>query len=230
MAKLCGDHAVSQLLKSQMPVHCLYVESGKDKLYGKMIQHARANHIPVKIVNQLSKVFPGSRHQGIGAEFEYQWAKLSDLEVRSNSRFLMLDRVQDPHNFGACLRSAAAFGVDAVIIPTRGHAPMNEIVHQTSCGGSLIVPIVSVNNLSQAMTEMKDQGVWFIATSEHAESTLSEDLHSRALCLLMGSEGEGVKQKLFDACDYQVKIHTTGTLATLNVSVATAILLHTLQV
>ena len=112
MAKLCGDHAVSQLLKSQMPVHCLYVESGKDKLYGKMIQHARANHIPVKIVNQLSKVFPGSRHQGIGAEFEYQWAKLSDLEVRSNSRFLMLDRVQDPHNFGACLRSAASSLID----------------------------------------------------------------------------------------------------------------------
>lgn len=230
MAKLYGEHAVAALLKSDMPVHGLYIEAGREKVYSSYIQAAKAKKISVNISQKMAKIFPQGRHQGIGAEFDFRFTSLGDIQFNDQSRFLMLDRVQDPHNFGACLRSAAAFGVDAVIIPSRAHAPINEVVHQSSCGGSLIVPIVSVNNLNQAMSEMKDQGVWFIATSEHGSTQMTDMPKDRSLCIVMGSEGEGVRQKLFDGCDYQVKIHTSGQLSTLNVSVATGILLQNAQV
>jgi 23S rRNA (guanosine2251-2'-O)-methyltransferase len=126
---------------------------------------------------------------------------------------------------GACLRSAAAFGVDALIVPQRSSAPVNQIVHQISCGGSIVVPITQVTNLRQAMTELQDKGVWFAATDEHAEMQLSDLDLSVPTCLVMGSEGEGVKQSLKDACDYQIAIHTTKDFSTLNVSVATGVLL-----
>ena len=136
----------------------------------------------------------------------------------------MLDRIQDPHNFSACLRSAAAFGIDALIVPQRSATPVNQIVHQISCGGSIIVPIIQVTNLRQAMTELQDKGVWFVATDEHAKCNLVTWL-SVPTCLVMGSEGEGVKQSLKGACDYQIAIRTTQDFSTLNVSVATGVLL-----
>ncbi len=229
MEKIYGEHATWALLNSKMKVDTLYVESTKRKDYSDILMLAKSKNIQISVESDLSKHFLKARHQGIGAVFKFEYAELSDIELPSGSRILMLDRVQDPHNFGACMRSAAAFGVSAVIVPTRGQSPINEIVHQASCGGTLLVPVIQAGNLSQIMSEMKDLGIWFVATSEHADTAISDLPQDRTLCLVMGSEGDGVKQKLFDACDYQVMIHTSGLLSTLNVSVATGVLLHALQ-
>ena len=105
---------------------------------------------------------------------------------------------------------------------------MTETVHQVSCGGSVIVPIIRVNNLNQCISELQDQNVWFIATAEHAEDQLSDIDLDRKICIVMGSEGLGVKHKVQDACDYKVAIKTSHQLSTLNVSVATGIILHEL--
>ena len=184
------------------------------------------------IIEKFSELFPFFSK---GIIFPDKWIGLNNKKMwvldfkqldSSSSRLLMLDRVQDPHNLGACLRSAAAFGVDAVIMPQRSSAPINDTVHQVSCGGSIIVPLVFVNNLSQCISELKDQGIWFVATTEHATQTIVDVPLNRNLCLLMGSEGEGVKQKLLEVCDYKVCIKTSKWLPTLNVSVATGVLLH----
>lgn len=229
MSKLCGEHATQALFKSQMPITQLWVETTRQKQYQTLIQKAQSLNIPIRFLPKLSTVFPKIRHQGIGAEFEFQYAPLSSIVPKDGLRLLMLDRIQDPHNFGACLRSAAAFGVDYVVVPKRSHAPMSEIVHLCASGGSLLVPIIAVNNLSQTISELKDKGIWFVVASEHANEDLATLPLDRSLCLIMGSEGEGVKHKLFTASDYQVAIPTTGHLSTLNVSVATGILLYALN-
>lgn len=230
MAKLYGEHAVSALLMSEhMEITELYVETNRQSDYSVFIKSARERRVQVSIVKLLSNIFPNVRHQGVGASFNFSYAKLNNLDFNKPLRLLMLDRVQDPHNFGACMRSAAAFGVDAAIVPQRGQSPINEVVHQVSCGGSLIVPIIQVSNLRQVMTELKDKGLWFVATSEYAEESLTDIPLDRSLCLVMGSEGEGLKRVLLEACDYKVAIETPGKLSTLNVSVATGILLHAMR-
>jgi len=230
MSKLYGDHAVNALLNSEHAESAeICVEASKQSEYKKIIKYAKDRGISVNVLKSLSEMFPKARHQGIGASFRFKYAELAQLDYNKTLRLLMLDRLQDPHNFGACMRSAAAFGVDAVIVPQRGQAPITEVVHQVSCGGSLIVPIVQVNNLSQAVSELKDKGIWFVATSEYADEGFEKLPLTRSLCLVMGSEGEGLKQKLLESCDYKVVIDTPGKLSTLNVSVATGILLHALK-
>ncbi|MCP8351944.1 23S rRNA (guanosine(2251)-2'-O)-methyltransferase RlmB [Candidatus Synchoanobacter obligatus] len=229
MTIVYGDHAVKALLSS--PHHetaTLYVESAKHKIYQALVQKAKQQKVAVTVLKQLPAQFKAYRHQGIAATFQFQYASLATIDVSQQARVLVLDRIQDPHNFGACMRSAAAFGIDVVIIPQRGQAPLSETVHQVSCGGSLVVPLVQVSNLSQAVSELKDRGVWFIATSERADAGLKDIPLDRSLGIVMGSEGEGVRQKLLEACDYQVKIATTERLSTLNVSVATGVLLHSI--
>jgi 23S rRNA (guanosine2251-2'-O)-methyltransferase len=225
MSSVYGEYSVETLLKKgNMKNIQVIIESGKKRQYQHLMPLID-EVASVTFVKSLSDKHPKARHQGIAAEFDFAFAELEDISYK---RLLMLDRIQDPHNFGACLRSAAAFGVDAVIVPRRDHAPMSEVVHQVSCGGSFLVPVVQVNNLSQTMAELKDKGVWFMATDEHATQTLEEiDLASN-LCLVMGSEGEGVKKRLKELCDYQVSINTHPQLSTLNVSVATGILLHSM--
>lgn len=227
MSKLYGEHAVRALLNTQHTEDaCIYVEQSKQKNYRSLLNTAEKLGISIRRLPHLNDLFPQVRHQGIGATFKFQFATLMDLDYSTPLKLLMLDRIQDPHNFGACMRSASAFDVNAVIIPQRGHAPINEIVHQVSCGGSLITPIIQVSNLSQTVSELKDKHVWFIASCERADQSMSDISNDTSLCLIMGSEGEGLKQKLFEACDFKVSIKTSPQLPTLNVSVATGILLH----
>lgn len=226
---LFGSHAVEALLKAEnMQKQKLYVEHAQKSQYKQIIQKASSLKWPIEYSKDLNSLFSGKRHQGIAASFQFKWGEISDVVHKPDATLLMLDRIQDPHNFGACLRSAAAFGVDAIIIPKRGGCPLTDTVHQVSCGGSVIVPIIQVNNLNQIISELKDQGVWFIATDEHATSAINQIDTSGKKCLVMGSEGLGVKQSIKDACDYKVAIPTSKQLSTLNVSVATGILLYSL--
>ena len=105
---------------------------------------------------------------------------------------------------------------------------MTEVVHQVSSGGSIKVPIIKVGNIKQIMTEMRDQNFWFLATDEHAKSRLSDIDTSGRIALVMGSEGEGVRQSIVSHCDYTVAIETSASFSTLNVSVATGVLLSQL--
>ncbi|MDC3180822.1 23S rRNA (guanosine(2251)-2'-O)-methyltransferase RlmB [Gammaproteobacteria bacterium] len=224
MHQASGIHVLKALLQQdRFKIKKVEVIAQRRSEFEAYLQQAQSKGCSVNVVKAFKD--PSARQYGITSYFDFKFMDRAFIDPRSHRKILMLDRLQDPHNFGACMRSAAAFGVDLVIVPQRASAPVNQVVHQISCGGSILVPIVSVQNLRQVMTELKDQGVWFVATDEHATSDFTALDHSVSLCLVMGSEGEGVKQSLKDSCDYQVAIQTASNFSTLNVSVATGILL-----
>jgi len=143
---------------------------------------------------------------------------------------LALDGVSDPGNLGACLRSAATFGVDAVLVPKHGSAPMNATVHKRSAGAAAKTPVLSVTNLARSLRQLKEAGYWVIGTalSEQAKALDRVSL-SGDLVLVMGSEGDGMRVNVQKQCDETVLIPMPDPSFTLNVSVATGICLYEIE-
>jgi 23S rRNA (guanosine2251-2'-O)-methyltransferase len=142
---------------------------------------------------------------------------------------LILDGVQDPHNLGACIRTANGAGVDAVIIPRDNAAPITETVQSISCGGAAATPIFRVVNISRIMDKLKGLGVWIAGTSDKATQGLyTSDLRG-PIALVMGSEGKGMRRLTEEKCDYLLTIPMTGVVPCLNVSVATGVCLYEIK-
>ncbi|MBT3200599.1 MAG: 23S rRNA (guanosine(2251)-2'-O)-methyltransferase RlmB [Phycisphaerales bacterium] len=147
------------------------------------------------------------------------------VESQDNPLLLVLDGVEDPHNLGACLRSADGAGVVAVIAPNRRAASVTETVRRISAGGAEHVPFVQVANLARAMERLKDLGVQFLGTSDRATQLLYNTDLSGPLAIVMGSEEKGMRRLTTDKCDTLVSIPMAGSVECLNVSVATAVCL-----
>lgn len=139
---------------------------------------------------------------------------------------LILDCVQDPHNLGACLRSANGAGVDAVILPKDKSAPVTDTAVAVSCGGATHTPIFRVTNLVRTMDKLKKRGIWIAGTSDHlgTQNLYEADL-SGPLALVMGSEAKGMRRLTMENCDFLLSIPMTGFVECLNVSVATGVCL-----
>jgi 23S rRNA (guanosine2251-2'-O)-methyltransferase len=138
---------------------------------------------------------------------------------------LILDGVTDPHNLGACLRSADAAGVTAVVVPKDKSADLSPTARKVACGGAEAVPFARVTNLARTLAALKEQGVWVIGTAGEAEQLVYEQDLSGPVALVMGAEGEGMRRLTREACDFLVKLPMAGTVSSLNVSVATGICL-----
>ncbi|UCC45453.1 MAG: 23S rRNA (guanosine(2251)-2'-O)-methyltransferase RlmB [Candidatus Zixiibacteriota bacterium] len=139
---------------------------------------------------------------------------------------LILDNVQDPHNLGACLRSADGAGVDAVIVPKDRAAPITETVRLIACGAAESVPFVQVTNLARMMKQLQTAGVWLVGTADDAEKSLYDADLGGPLGLVLGSEGTGLRRLTRENCDLLVKIPMAGKVESLNVSVAAGICLY----
>ena len=148
------------------------------------------------------------------------------LAQRKKPLILILDCVQDPHNLGACLRSANGAGVDAVIIPKDRAATVTDTVMSVSCGGAENTPIFRVTNLVRTMELLKERGVWIAGTSDHqgTQDLYEADL-SGPLALVMGSEAKGMRRLTQENCDFLLSIPMAGEVECLNVSVATGVCL-----
>jgi len=138
---------------------------------------------------------------------------------------LILDGVTDPHNLGACFRSASGAGVHAVIAPKDRSAPMTETVQKISCGGAEDVPFIQVTNLARTMRELKERGIWFVGTAHEADKTIYDIDLKGPLAVVMGSEEKGMRRLTREQCDFLVKIPMAGKVENLNVSVAAGICL-----
>jgi len=138
---------------------------------------------------------------------------------------LVLDHIQDPHNLGACLRTADAAGCCAVIAPKDRSAPLNETVRRVACGGAESVPYIQVTNLARTMRSLKDAGVWFAGTSDKAKQSLYDINLKGAMAIVMGAEGHGLRRLTEENCDFLAKIPMAGSVECLNVSVAAGICL-----
>lgn len=177
----------------------------------------------------LDKVSGHARHQGIAANYEVPVAKsehdLADLLATDNALFLVLDGVTDPHNLGACLRSAAAAGATAVIVPKDRAVGITPVVRRASAGAVDRLPLVEVTNLARTLREIKDAGVWLTGLAGEAEASLYDvDLKGK-VALVMGGEGEGMRRLTREACDHLARIPMPGSMESLNVSVATGVAL-----
>ena len=180
----------------------------------------------------LDRRAQGQRHQGVlgeGGELSLapMEVALEALRNRGNAALMLaLDGVTDPHNFGAVLRSAAGAGVDAVLFPERRSAQVNETVIRASAGTAGRVPMVRVVNLGRALEQLKDAGAWIYGLSAGPGSRdYLEEPFDRPTVLVLGSEGEGLHQKITEKCDGLLRIPMPGQIESLNVSAAAAVML-----
>lgn len=147
------------------------------------------------------------------------------LEGKSDPIVLILDCVQDPHNLGACLRTADAAGVAMVVMPKDKSAPISETVIRVACGGAENVPLVRVTNLARAMDKLKDLGVWLVGTADEAKQSLYDIDLKGPIGIVMGAEGPGMRRLTGEHCDFLAKLPMAGRVECLNVSVATGVCL-----
>lgn len=173
----------------------------------------------------------GGVHQGVAALVsagttaaadEKQLYKLLD-NLDHAPLLLILDSITDPHNLGACLRTADAAGVDAVIIPKDKSAPINATVRKVACGAAETVTIISVTNLARCMETLQARGIWIVGTADDTDLSLYEQDLKGPLAIAMGSEGTGLRRLTREHCDYLVALPMAGAVSSLNVSVATGI-------
>ncbi|MBP6103581.1 MAG: 23S rRNA (guanosine(2251)-2'-O)-methyltransferase RlmB [Gammaproteobacteria bacterium] len=198
-----------------------------------IISEARALGLSVQSLPRktLDQSVGTDKHQGLVARVRAQAAlsehDLEGLIARHPKPFLLiLDGVQDPHNLGACLRTADAAGVHAVIIPKHQAAHLSPVVHKVACGAAETIPLIQVQNLARCMRDLKKQGIWMVGASLGAPKTLYEiDLNS-PLCIVLGAEGTGLRHLTEEQCDWLVEIPMRGAVSSLNVSVATGVCLY----
>jgi 23S rRNA (guanosine2251-2'-O)-methyltransferase len=232
---LIGIHAVEAALQYDAShIVELYIESGAHNARVKELSD-RARELGIKPHARdraaLDRMTGGARHQGVVARYdapaplaESELPKLVDA-AGNGALFLVLDGVTDPHNLGACLRSAEAAGVTAVVVPKDRAVGITPTVRRASAGAADRVPFVAATNLSRALKSLKDAGVWLVGLVGDVDASIySIDLKG-PIAIVLGSEGEGMRRLTREACDFLARIPMRGGVESLNVSVATGIAL-----
>jgi 23S rRNA (guanosine2251-2'-O)-methyltransferase len=229
-----GIHAVAALLQRQSNrIENVLLQQGRnDQRIQELQQHAEQLGIKCQLVSreELSKLVEGN-HQGVVAMTKpAQTLRERDLAVLLDSLehqplLLILDGVTDPHNLGACLRTADAAGVDAVIAPKDNSAPLNATVRKVACGAAEVIPYIQVTNLVRTMKDIQQRGIWISGTAGEAEQSVYQADLTGAVALVMGAEGKGMRRLTREHCDYLVKLPMAGSVSSLNVSVATGVCL-----
>jgi 23S rRNA (guanosine2251-2'-O)-methyltransferase len=231
----CGIHAVRVLLlRNPARVRRVLLAAGRDGgRLGEIRALAERTGVQVSASDDamLDKLAEGARHQGVVAEIvpragdpETQLEEALDAAA-GPPLLLVLDGVQDPHNLGACLRSADAAGAAAVIVPRDRAAGLTPVVRKVAAGAAETVPLVAVVNLARTLRALKERGLWLVGTDDAADRTLYEADLAGPLALVMGSEGEGLRRLTRECCDQLVSIPMAGAVESLNVSVATGVVL-----
>jgi 23S rRNA (guanosine2251-2'-O)-methyltransferase len=183
---------------------------------------------------ELDRLCEGASHQGVVVEVrgaaEMDLGDFEDLVVQRGRavRLLVLDGVEDPRNLGACLRTADAGGVDAVVVPKAHSAPLTAAAIKAATGAVETVPLVRAPNLARTLTWLKEAGVWVVGADAEAPQSLYAAKLAPPIALVLGGEGRGLRRLTRDTCDELVSIPMAGAVASLNVSVATGILLFEL--
>ncbi|MFA5010966.1 MAG: 23S rRNA (guanosine(2251)-2'-O)-methyltransferase RlmB [Ignavibacteria bacterium] len=166
----------------------------------------------------------------IGFMKDYEYTPLKELlrriEKVVNPLLIILDEITDPHNFGAIIRSAVCLGADGIIIPRHNSAEVNHTVIKTSSGAVNYIPIAMETNLNNVIKILKQNAFTIVGTDIHAEMTTFEAKLNKAVCLIVGSEGKGIRVSLKNNCDVQIRIPMAGGFNSLNASVSTAIFMY----
>lgn len=227
-----GFHAVLAALEDALkkPSEILLSDSRNDERSRRVRQLAQELGIPVHVAGRsdLDLKVPGLRHQGVLAlmpAVELAGEDLLYAPASENLLFLALDGVQDPHNLGACLRTAEAAGASAVIIPRDRATGLTAVARKAAAGSAERVPVVSVTNLSRTLGQLKERGYWLTGLAGEGEEILFDVDLTGPLVLVLGAEGEGLRRLTRETCDRVVHIPMMGKAESLNVSAAAAVCL-----
>ena len=229
-----GLHAARAVLK-QAPETVLEIWIQENKRTSGSISQLTdlAGSIPLQYVSKptLDRLAQYGRHQGIVIRKQQASTPVKDCDdlIREIAGvvplILVLDGVQDPHNLGACLRTANAAGVQAVIIPKDRSAGITPAVRKVASGAAESIPVLKVSNLVRVLQQLQAAGVWVIGTAESADTSIYDIDLDRPLALVMGAEGKGLRQNTSRHCDILARIPMAGTVESLNISVAAGICL-----
>lgn len=236
--QIYGIHAVSAFLNNapERLIEVLILKGREDKRLQPLLTELTNMGISVQYLNRatMDKKANGEVHQGIIARIlpakelnEQDLDQILLTQQHTKPPFLLiLDGVTDPHNLGACLRTADAAGVDAVIVPKDKSANLNATVRKVACGAAEKVPLIRVTNLARTLRELQQKhNIWVVGTAGEATETLYQTKLTGAIALVMGAEGEGMRRLTREHCDQLLSIPMAGSVSSLNVSVATGICL-----
>ena len=230
-----GRNAVTEALKAGRGINRILVaDGGREAALAPLRALAREQAVPVRPTTRekLDLLAPGMRHQGVLAyAAPVAYASLEDIFAHAESKgepplLLLLDEIEDPHNFGALLRTADAAGVHGVLVPERRSCALTATVAKTSAGAVEHVPVARIGNIVQEMKRLKERGLWFVgADMAGAEDIFHADL-TGPLVIVIGSEGKGLGRLVKETCDFLVRIPMQGAINSLNASVAGALLMY----
>ena len=235
-SKLFGLHSVQAALDySPKKIHKAWVDSGRqDKRLTQAIDDLLALGIEPEKVDRkrLDRLADNNNHQGIVIEVEMP-GELSESDLKTaveslseTALFLVLDNVQDPHNLGACLRTADATGVHGVIITKDNATGITPTVCKVASGAAEIVPVYQVTNLSRTLRWLKGEGLWIMGAAGETAQTVYKSDFTVPMALVVGAEGKGLRRLTKEQCDVLVSVPMLGQVDSLNLSVATGVLLY----
>lgn len=220
-----GKNVVNEILNGDTKIYKVFLDNNfKDEdLLSKINKlNLKKFHIDK---NKLDKMCNNSSNQGIALDIEeYKYLSVDNIVDDNNSNFIvMLDSIEDPHNFGAIIRTCECAGVNYIIIPKNRSVSVNSTVYKTSAGALSKVKIVEVTNLNNTITKLKSLGYWVYGADMNGKDYKSVDFSGKT-CLIIGNEGHGLKKLVSDSCDEIVSIPMRGSINSLNASVASGIL------
>ena len=220
-----GKNVINEVLKNERHIKeaILYKKFSDNAVTDKL----NKKHVPIKYVekHELDRLVEGN-HQGIVFKVDdYKYVDIESLLVKENPLLVILDHLEDPHNFGAIIRTCEAAGVDGIIIPKNRTVEVNSTVMRTSVGALDNVKIAQVTNLKNTINYLKKQGFWIVGTDMDGTDYTKID-YTGKMAIVTGSEGFGMSRIVRESCDFIATIPMKGKVNSLNASVATAIVIY----
>lgn len=230
---IMGRNPVAEAIKSGREINKLIIFKDAEGSIKKIIGEAKERKIPIHYVDKISidRITDGGMHQGIAAYVSpYAYCELEDIIERAAQKgedlfLVILDGIEDPHNFGAIIRTANAAGAHGIIIPKRRSASITGTVVKASAGAVEYTPVARVSNIAQTIEKIKAMGVWVGAVDALGETYYKANLKGK-LALVIGGEGEGISKLVGERCDFKVSIPMTGEITSLNASNAAAVVMY----
>jgi 23S rRNA (guanosine2251-2'-O)-methyltransferase len=232
---LYGLHAMQSVLEKEPErvMELLVLKGRNDDRLTTIVNQARRFGISIQFCQRktLDDKVNGEQHQGVVARAKparvLDEADLDAILAReSQPLILVLDGITDPHNLGACLRTADGAGVHAVVVPKDKSASLNGTVRKVACGAAEVIPLIQITNLARTLKHLQDKGLWIVGTAGETDKTLYDVDLKGPTALVMGAEGKGMRRLTKETCDELVKLPMAGSVTSLNVSVATGVCLY----
>lgn len=232
--KIIGRNPVLEAIRSGRSIDKILIKKGKYE--GSMvpiIKKAKEAKILIQEVDKakLDTISEGENHQGVIAYVSaYDYVTVKDILLRAEEKgeppfVIICDKITDPHNLGAILRTANCVGAHGVIIPKRNSVGVNSIVAKTSAGAVEYTPVAKVTNIAGTIEDLKKEGMWIVGADMNGEEMYKVDLKG-SLGLVIGSEGEGISRLVREKCDFIASIPMNGQINSLNASVAAGVLMY----